>query len=111
MTPENSVPAATLALSEVRPGARLTAPVLGADGQVLMTTGGMLTEAALEKLARRGIVAVTVETPRDETELNAARDALRQRLGHLFRQCDLEGDSGAQLLFKAVLEYRLEALL
>jgi len=48
---------------------------------------------------------------RDEAELNAARDALRQRLAHLFRKCDLQGgDSVAQMLFKAVLGYRLEAL-
>ena len=48
---------------------------------------------------------------RDEAELNAARDALRQRLAHLFRKCDLQGgNSSAQMLFKAVLEHRLEAL-
>jgi len=39
-----------------------------------------------------------------------AREALRQRLAHLFRQCDMESDSGAKVLFNAVLEYRLGTL-
>lgn len=110
MTPANSIPSAPLPLGEVQPGARLTAAVLGTDGQVLMTAGSILTEAALEKLAQRGIVAVAVEPRRDEAELDAARQALHQRLDHLFRQCDMENDSGAQTLFRAVLAYRLETL-
>ena len=107
MTPDDST---AVPLDRVRPGARLAAAVLGVDGQVLMTAGGVLTEAALEKLARRGIVAIAVEPQRDEAELDAARDALRQRLGHLFRGCDTEGDSAAQMLFTAVLAHRLEPL-
>lgn len=50
------------------------------------------------------------EARRDEAELKAARDALHRRIEHLFRRCELEADSGAQTLFKAVLDYRLEAL-
>lgn len=51
-----------------------------------------------------------VEPRRDEAELAAARAALRQRLAHLFRKCGgAHGDAG-QMLFKAVLDYRLEAL-
>lgn len=110
MSTENSV---ALPLASVQPGARLAAAVLGADGQVLMTAGAILTEAALKKLAQRGIaaVAIAVETRRDEAELVAAREALRQRLGHLFRKCDMQsGDRHAQMLYRAVLDYRLEAL-
>ncbi|MDP2792601.1 MAG: hypothetical protein Q8O25_00735 [Sulfurisoma sp.] len=108
MTPENSTP---LPLNEVQPGARLAAAVLGADGQVLMTAGSILTEATLEELAQRGIVAVAIEPQRDEAELHAARETTRQRIRHLFRHCPMEGDSGgAQMLFKAVLDYRLEPL-
>ena len=110
MSTEKSV---ALPLASVQPGARLTAPVLGADGQVLMTAGSILTEAALAKLAQRGIaaVAIAVETKRDEAELIAARAELRQRLGHLFRKCDLQSGNGcAPLLFRTVLDYRLEAL-
>lgn len=106
----NTEHSSTIPLGEVRPGARLSAAVLGADGQVLMTAGSALTEAALEKLAQRGIVAVHVERQRDEAELRAAREALHQRLDHLFRHCDLKDDDRAQTLFKAVLAYRLEAL-
>ncbi|MCX7165408.1 MAG: hypothetical protein NTV11_03925 [Rhodocyclales bacterium] len=106
----NTKDSSTISLSEVHAGARLTAAVLGADGQVLMTAGSILTEAALEKLAQRGIVAVTIEQQRDEAELTEASEALHRRLDDLFRRCDLEGDSGAQTLFEAVLAYRLEAL-
>lgn len=106
----NTKDSSTISLSEVQAGARLTAAVLGADGQVLMTAGSILTAAALEKLAQRGIVTVTVEPQRDEAELKLAREAVRQRLDHLFRRCNLASDSGAQTLLKAVLTYRLEAL-
>lgn len=106
----NTNGSSTIPLSDVPAGTRLTATVLGADGQVLMTAGSVLTEAALEKLALRGIVAVTIEPPRDEAALNVAREALRRRLDHLFRQCDLASDDGAQTLFTAVLAYRLETL-
>jgi hypothetical protein len=51
-----------------------------------------------------------IELRRDEAELHAARETLRRRLEHLFRQCDMEGNSAAQTLFKAVLEHRLEVL-
>lgn len=46
----------------------------------------------------------------DEAERDAASAALRQRLDYLFRQCDTEGDSGARMLFNAMLEHRLESL-
>lgn len=100
----------TVPLDAVQPGARLAAALLGADGQVLMTAGSLLTEAALQRLARRGVLAVAVEPQHDEAELTAAREALRLRLAHLFRRCPQEGDSAAQAVFNAVLEYRLETL-
>lgn len=100
-----------LPLTTVPPGTRLAAAVLDAAGQVLLATGSILTEAMLETLARRGIVAVTVERQRDAAELDAAREALRQRLMHLFRRCNLEDNNGmAQMLYKATLDYRLDAL-
>lgn len=100
-----------LPLTAVPPGARLTAAVLDAAGQVLLATGSILTEAMLETLARRGIVAIAVERQRDAAELDAAREALRQRLMHLFRRCNLEDNNGmAQMLYKATLDYRLDAL-
>lgn len=108
MSSENT---ATLPLGEARPGARLAAAVLGADGQVLMTAGSVLSEASLQGLARRGIATVVVDVQRDEAELNAARETLHQRLDHLFRRCDTEAaDDAAQMLHRAVLAYRLEAL-
>lgn len=108
MNPEDST---TIPLGAVRPGARLAAAVLGADGQVLMTAGSLLSEAALEKLGARGVVAVAVEPERDEAELEAARAARRRRQAYLFRKCDLEDAAGAaQTLYKTVLTYRLEAL-
>lgn len=110
MTPANSLPSATLPLAEVQPGARLTAAILGADGQVLMPTGSILTEAGLQQLARHGVAVVAIEAQSDEADLMAARDALQRRIEHLFRRCELEADSGAQTLFKAVLGYRLETL-
>ncbi|MBI5108582.1 MAG: hypothetical protein HZA62_07520 [Rhodocyclales bacterium] len=102
---------ANVPLASVAPGARLAAAVVGADGHVLMTAGSQLTEAILEGLAARGVVAVAIEAPRGEPELAAARDGARQRLVHLFRGCDLDEDGGAaRMLFDAVLERRLEDL-
>lgn len=46
----------------------------------------------------------------DDTERDAASTALRERLDHLFRQCDTERDSNIRMLFEVVLDYRLEAL-
>lgn len=99
-----------LPINQVPPGARLAAPVRGADGQVLMTAGSVLTEQALERLGQHGIVAVEIEIRRDEAELDAARAMLRGRLDYLFRRCDPEHDECAQKLFKAVLDHRLETL-
>lgn len=108
MTSENT---ATVPLNEARPGARLAAAVLGAGGQVLMAAGTVLSEANLQGLARRGIASVVVEARRDEAELAAARDVLRRRLDHLFRRCDTEAAAeAAQMLHRAALAYRLEAL-
>ena len=100
-----SVPLASLA-----PGARLAAAVLGADGQVLMTAGTLLTEATLAKLAARGIVAVAIGSQRSEAELAATRDALRQRLAGMFRKCALDEGGAARMLFDAVLDHRMEDL-
>lgn len=101
----------TVPLAAARPGDRLTAAVLSADGQVLMTAGSILTEAALGKLGERGIVTIAVAGQRDEAELNAAREALRQRLRFLFRKCDTDDKRGAaHMLFMAVLDHRLEAV-
>lgn len=102
--------AATIPLGEAKVGARLAAPVLGADGQVLLAAGSILTEATLERLARRGVANVAVEALRDEAELAAAREALGERLAYVFRRCDLDGDGCAQMLYQAVLAYRLENL-
>lgn len=45
----------------------------------------------------------------DEAKPDAAAEATRQRLAHLFRRCDLEDSGGpASMLFKAVLDHRLE---
>lgn len=102
---------ATLSISEIQPGAILATPVHGADGQILMTAGSELTEAAIEKLATRGVLTLDIEVQRDEAELNAAREVLRQRLARLFRGCDIEDtNSEAHQLFEAVLSYRLESL-
>ena len=107
MNPDDST---TTPLSAVRPGARLTAAVLGTDGQVLMTAGSVLTESALEKLGARGVVAVAVAPERDEAAIEAARAAQRQRLAYLFRKCDIQNPgSPAQFLYQAVLDHRLEA--
>jgi uncharacterized membrane protein len=102
---------ATLPLGDARPGARLAAAVLGADGQVLMAAGTVLSEANLQGLARRGIASVVVEARRDPAELTAAREALSRRLDHLFRRCDTDTAGGAaQVLHRAALAYRLETL-
>lgn len=101
----------TVPLASVTPGARLARDVPGADGQVLLAAGTVLTEGALEGLAARGIAQVALEPQHSAAELDAARDALRQRLAHLFRRCDLDDASGAaRQLFDAVLERRLEEL-
>ncbi len=101
----------TVPLASVAPGARLTAAVRGADGQVLMSAGSLLTATALQGLAVRGIVAVAVEVLHSEAEVDAARAALHLRLGYLFRRCNRDDAGGAaQMLFNAVLDRRLEDL-
>ncbi|MBI5901292.1 MAG: hypothetical protein HZB40_18990 [Rhodocyclales bacterium] len=105
----NTEASISLALDGVVPGTRLAEDVRAGDGQVLLTAGTVLTEAALEKLAARGIATLAVARPCDEVELQAAREALELRLRQLFRHCDLEHpDAAARQLFEAVLAHRLE---
>lgn len=106
----NSDEPASVPLAAVQPGARLAAAVFGSDGQMLLAAGSLLGETSLAQLAARGVVAVAVEAEaqRDEAALIAARQALTRRLEHMFRRGELKGPT--QVLFKAVLEHRLEAL-
>lgn len=101
----------TFPLAAVAPGARLAAAALGANGQVLLTAGTVLTEGALARLAACGIVAVSVEAQPSEAERSAAREALQQRLRYLFRRCDLDDTDGVpRILFDAVLARRLKEI-
>jgi len=100
----------TLPIDVVAPGARLAANVLGTDGRVLMTAGGVLSAAALAQLSRLGIVSVAVEAATDAVQSNAAEAALRARLAHLFRACPPDAGGDAKLLFQVVLAHRLEDL-
>lgn len=98
-------------LASVAPGARLAVAALGANGQVLLTAGTVLTEEALAGLAACGIAAVSVEPQDSEAARNAAHEALHQRLRYLFRRCDLESADGVpRLLFDAVLARRLKEI-
>lgn len=97
-----------VALSDVRPGMRLGAPVTGRGGQILVPTGTELTESLLQALAQRGVAAICVE--REVGEDLAAREArlagVRTAVDHLFRAA---GDGMAtRTLYQCIVDFRSE---
>ncbi|ROR32715.1 hypothetical protein [Inmirania thermothiophila] len=97
-------------LEEVPEGAELAAEVLDDEGRCLLGAGAFLGRDVIEGLARRGVRAVSiyVEAELDEAGLAARREAVAERVAHLFRGLPEDGAAGE--LRRAVLAYRQERL-
>lgn len=90
------------------PGMVLGADIQDAHGATLLAAGTVLGEMHITSLRRRGVEQVPIEVLEtlSEVEREARREAVRDRLGHLFRHA---GDGEAdRVLYQAILEYRLE---
>lgn len=96
-----------LPLDQGMPGMCLAEDLRDGHGNVLLKAGTQLGAAHLASLAQRGVRSIAIVEPVSAAELEAAREAARARLAHLFRQRRGEPD---QLLYQTLLEYRLEQL-
>lgn len=97
-------------LAIAKPGMKVGKSVLNPLGQVLLQEGIELSESLLRNLAKRYISHIFVYIPdlRSEDELAAERVKAVDRLNVLFR--NTAKASSLELLYQAVLAYRLEKL-
>lgn len=97
-----------ITLDKVPEGARLAADVRDAEGRVLLVGGTELSAGAIASLHGRGVRQVQIVQEASAEELSARREAVVQRLAHLFR--DTQGDPLMVRMHEAVLAYRMEQL-
>jgi len=93
-------------IDSVAPGSVLADAVYDANSTPLLPAGAALTEAHLQGLRRRGIVALAILVPvAEDAEADAAERAQREaRIDHLFRHA---GDNPAlRDLRQRVLDFR-----
>lgn len=97
-------------VDEAAPGVELGADIRDSQGTILLMAGTQLTEAHLASLRRRGVqrVPLAERVVLTEPESEALREAARARLRYLFRHG--EPDEADRLLYRVVLEYRMEQL-
>lgn len=95
-------------LDKVPEGARLAADVRDPEGRVLLVRGTELSAGALASLHGRGVRQVQILREASAEEMSARREAVVQRLAHLFR--DTQDDPLMVRLHDAVLAYRMEQL-
>lgn len=96
-------------LDQARPGDILAAAVTDEGGSVLLPAGLVLTESHLDSLRRREITRLPLQvaaTPTDPAELARQREAIHQRVMHLFRHT--AGEPGSSALLHAVIKFRQE---
>lgn len=88
------------------PGMALAAPLLDANGSVLVAQDAVLTEGMLAALHRRGVARCLVRVPADDTQAEQAQERARavQRLAQLFRHRD--DCAGSALLLAQLRAYR-----
>lgn len=87
-------------------GMVLAAPVLDAQGGILLPNGTSLTDSILASLRRREIdTLVVVDDNISKEELEAERERMRARLERLFRRCQAQGGCGP--LRRSIEEYRM----
>ena len=93
----------------VTPGMTLTSAVSGRDGSQLLAAGTELDADTLERLVRRGVEAVWVETRDDRDEQTIAMELrhAEERVNAIFRG---PGSPARQALQAAVANYRRESL-
>ena len=93
----------------VTPGMTLTNAVNGRDGSQLLAAGTELEAEILERLIRRGVETVWVETRDDRDEQTIAMELhnAEERVATIFRG---PGSPARQELQAVVLNYRRESL-
>lgn len=98
-----------LATGLVTPGMALASTVHGRDGQTLLKAGTPLDSDVLERLIRRGVETLWVQTPdgRDEETIALELRNARDRVNTIFRGHD---NPARAELRKAIIEFRQESL-
>lgn len=100
-----------LPLDHVSVGMSLAEPVVGAQGEVVLSQGVALTQALLQALRRRGVTSLSVLVPDagscSDTSAVMKLKAQLDRLERLFRHD--AGQNGTARLRALVTQYRMEA--
>lgn len=93
-------------VDDVVAGMTLWEAVLDGRGGMLLPSATVLTDAMLTSLRRRGIDTVfLVNDDASESDLQAERERLQQRLERLFRKC--KENSASTKLLQCITTYRL----
>jgi hypothetical protein len=97
-------------LALAQPGMLLAAPLLDANGAVLLPQGASLSESSLAGLRRRGIDSCVVSLAEDEPDparRAAERERACARLRQLFRhRSDPDDSDAAPELLRVLTAYR-----
>lgn len=96
-----------LSPGRVAPGMTLAKAVTDRDGNTLLAASTVLDSAMLDRLIRRGVEAMTVlvADTRDAETIAGELAAAEARVAYIFRG---EGNPSREVLYKAILDYRLE---
>lgn len=97
-----------MTLDEAEPGMTLADELLDGQGKVLLPAGAVLTESILARLPAHGVSALPISVPAPP-EPAVDRDAVLQRLAHIFRHVDPYDPQHAstRLLRRFIESYRL----
>ena len=100
---------ACLPPGQLTPGMTLAAPILSAQGRVLLAAEASLDETVLENLRRRGIEYATVAMPdpRDPETIAREQQAAAERVNFIFRGTR---SAARETLRATLLDYRARQL-
>ena len=101
-----------LVLAELQPGMILSESLLDQNGQLLLPQGAVLTASTIDLLPRHGIHTVPVVRAGGGAAVVPPPDpdAVRARLGYLFRKNGIENhdDWATGILHRYIEDYRLD---
>lgn len=80
----------TKPIDEVADGDCLAAPVLDANGNVLLPEGKVLNAALIDKLKSLSITELAIVTPHDEEDLDRLRDEITASVEEIFSKTELD---------------------
>ncbi len=71
-------------ISQIEAGAVAALPITGANGQMLLPAGAVLSAGALQSLENRGVEAIDISIPEDPEKRRQDAEKEKERLNGLF---------------------------